>query len=89
LNRSEAERYGVCECEPRGQQTRDRRQGINAINIAARLEQGAKEIGETCIFSAEVANALPQDTTGFEPRGEVDVRGISELVAICRYALEG
>ena len=61
----------------------------DAINIAAHLEQGAKEFGETCIFSAEVANALPQDTTGFEPRGEVDVRGISELVAICRYALEG
>ncbi|MCZ6637400.1 MAG: adenylate/guanylate cyclase domain-containing protein [Alphaproteobacteria bacterium] len=59
------------------------------INIAARLEQAAKEIGETCLFSVDVVDALPEGTEGFEPRGNVDVRGISEPVAICRYAWEG
>ena len=61
----------------------------DAINIAARLEQAAKEIGETCVYSAAVADALPGDIKGFEPRGEIDVRGISEPVAIFRYAPQG
>ena len=57
----------------------------DAINIAARMEQTAKEIGVGCVFSADVANALPDGRSGFESRGEVAVRGISAPVAIWSY----
>jgi adenylate cyclase len=57
----------------------------DAINIAARMEQTAKELGVDCVFSAEVAGALPHEPPGLEPRGEVVVKGISEPVAIASY----
>ncbi len=57
----------------------------DTINIAARMEQTAKEIGVGCIFSMEIADALPDGTSGFEPQGEVTVRGISQPIAISSY----
>lgn len=57
----------------------------DTINIAARMEQTAKDIGVGCVFSADVADALPNGMSGFEPRGEVAVRGISKPVSIWSY----
>ena len=57
----------------------------NTINIAARMEHTAKEIDVGCVFSADVADALPNGMPGFETRGEVTVRGISQPIAIRSY----
>ena len=57
----------------------------DAINIAARMEQTAKEISVNCVFSADVVDALAGDKSAFEPIGEVAVRGISQPVAISSY----
>lgn len=59
----------------------------DAINIAARMEQKAKEIDAECILSADVAAALSGNIRGVEPRGEVSVRGISEPIGIASYTV--
>ena len=58
----------------------------DTINVAARMEQTAKEIDVGCVFSADVADALPDSMSGFEPRGEVTVHGFSRPVAIQSYS---
>ncbi len=57
----------------------------DTINVAARMEQTAKKIGVSCIFSAEVVDALPDGLSGFEKCGEVRVRGVTKPVAITSY----
>lgn len=57
----------------------------DTINIAARLEQMAKEVGVRCIISAAVAGALPQPVDGLMRLDDASVRGIAEPVAILAY----
>lgn len=57
----------------------------DTINVAARMEQTAKEMGVDCIFSADVADAFTDHTAGFESLGEITVRGYSKPVAIKSY----
>ena len=55
------------------------------INIAARMEQTAKNLGVGCVFSAAVVNQLSDSATGFGTAGEAKVKGISGPVRIMTY----
>lgn len=57
----------------------------DTINIAARMEQQAKALGEQCIFSAAVADALAEDKGRLEFIGEDRVKGISTPIALYKY----
>ena len=56
------------------------------INIAARMEQAAKSLGETCVVSEAVVAGLAGRTDGFTVIGAEPVKGISRPVTIYRYA---
>ena len=58
----------------------------DAINIAARIEQAAKSLGETCVFSADVVDGLNETEDDFTLIGAEPVKGISEPVTISKYA---
>ena len=55
------------------------------INIAARMEQLAKELHEPCVFSAEVVEQLDGHGRGFEFAGEKPVKGISSAIPVYTY----
>lgn len=54
----------------------------DTINIAARMEQKAKELGYDCIISAEVVGLLGGEEQRFEALGAETVRGIAEPIKI-------
>jgi adenylate cyclase len=56
----------------------------DTINIAARMEQAAKEHGVGCVISGAVAAKLAQDE-GLIPLGREKVRGIAAPIAIYEY----
>ncbi len=49
------------------------------------MEQQAKGLGERCIFSAAVADALAEDKSRLEFIGEDRVKGISTPIALYKY----
>ena len=59
----------------------------DTINIAARMEQTAKEIGEGCIFSNDIVTALSNKSARFEQKGMVPVRGISDPIEVWGLSL--
>lgn len=58
----------------------------DTMNIAARMEQKAKELGHDCILTAEVVDLLGGAGPRFEALGSKTVRGIAEPIEI--YSLK-
>jgi adenylate cyclase len=56
----------------------------DAINIAARMEEAARNHNVRCVISATVASALA-DRSRVREIGEERVKGISAPIAICEY----
>jgi adenylate cyclase len=56
----------------------------NAVNVAARLQEMTKELGEPVLLSAETAR-LAGETARFADVGEVDVRGKARPVRVVRF----
>ncbi len=54
----------------------------DTVNIAARMEQKAKELGHDCILTAAVVGLLGGAGPRFEALGVVTVRGIAEPIEI-------
>ncbi len=57
----------------------------DTINIAARIEQQAKALGEQCIFTADVVDHLPGEKNRLRFVGENRVKGISTPITLYKY----
>ena len=55
------------------------------INIAARLEQAAKTLGESCLFSADIVAHFGANKDRFDFIGEEAVKGISAPVGMYKF----
>ncbi len=57
----------------------------DTINIAARIEQQAKALGEQCIFTADAVDHLPGEKNRLRFVGENRVKGISTPITLYKY----
>jgi adenylate cyclase len=57
----------------------------DTINIAARMEDAAKEHGLACVLSGDIAAALDNRRGRIRPLSEERIRGLKDLTLICEY----
>jgi class 3 adenylate cyclase len=57
----------------------------DTINIAARMEDAAKEHGVACVLSGDIAAALDNCRGRIRPLSEERIRGLKDPILICEY----
>ena len=57
----------------------------DTINIAARMEDAAKEHGVACVLSGDIAAALDDCRGRIRPLSEERIRGLKDPMLICEY----
>jgi class 3 adenylate cyclase len=57
----------------------------DTINIAARMEDEAKEHGVACVLSGDIAAALDDCRGRIRPLSEERIRGLKDPMLICEY----